>query len=130
MLGQAQGGHRQAKTQLALGHQHSLQERQHGHVHKSAPPRSPLAPHLSCHAGDEAGQDGPAQHVPAQAGVLGVFQVADPAPHPVAILHVRALQLLEDMWGSVKESRGQGGGMSAPWAPTAALGSVVLIDCH
>lgn len=29
--------------------------------------------------------------------------------------------------GSVKESRGQGGGMPAPWAPTAALDSVVLI---
>lgn len=29
--------------------------------------------------------------------------------------------------GSVKESKGQAGGMPAPWAPAAALGSVVLI---
>jgi len=96
-------------------------------VHKSQPHAPHLAAHLSGHTGDEAGQDGPAEHVPPQAGVLGVLQVADPASHPVAILHVCALQLLEDMWGSVKESRGQDGGMPAPRAPAVALGSVVLM---
>lgn len=85
-------------------------QRQHG-----CGPQEPAlcphpAPHLGGHAGDEAGQDGPAQHVPPQAGVLGVLQVADPAPHPVAILHVRALQLLEDMWGPSRNQGGKVGG--------------------
>lgn len=54
-------------------------------------------PHLCCHLGDEAGGDGPTEHVPPQARVPGVLEVANSAAHAVPVLHVCALELLVDM---------------------------------
>lgn len=88
---------------------------------------SPMHPtaHLSSHASDEAGFNGPTQHIPPQTRVLGILQVADPAPHPVAILHVCALQLLEDMWGL---SRNAGGDASLGAVGSRANGHVEVTD--
>lgn len=90
VLGQPHCGQHQAKTQH-LGTTEAAWMRSMG-----TSPMHPTA-HLSSHAGNEAGLDGPTQHIPPQTRVLGVLQVADPAPHPIAILHVCTLQLLEDM---------------------------------
>ena len=54
-------------------------------------------PHLRRHLGNESRGDGPAEHVPPQAGVPGVLEVADAAAHAVPVLHVGALELLVDM---------------------------------
>ena len=54
-------------------------------------------PHLCRHLGNEPRGDGPAEHVPSQAGVPGVLEVADSAAHAVPVLHICALELLVDM---------------------------------
>lgn len=118
VLGQPHCGQHQAKT-MHLGTTEAARMRSTG-----TSLMQPTA-HLSSHAGDEAGLNGPTQHIPPQTGVLGVLQVADPAPHPVAILHVCALQLLEDMWGP---SRNQVGDASLGAAVTRASGHMQVAD--
>lgn len=65
----------------------------------SCPPmqRSCPGPHLCRHLGNEPSGDGPAEHVPPQAGVPGVLEVADSAAYAIPVLHVCALELLVDM---------------------------------
>ena len=63
----------------------------------------PNRPYLGRHGGYAGHLDVPGQHVPAQARVLGVLQVADAAPDPVLVPHVGGPDLLVDMCPLVKE---------------------------
>lgn len=61
------------------------------------PTQRPCGPHLCSHLGYEPSRNGPAEHIPPQARVPGVLEVADAAAHAVPVLHVCALELLVDM---------------------------------
>lgn len=74
-------------------------------------------PHLRCHLGNELWGDGPTEHIPPQAWVPGVLQVADAAAHTVPVLHVCALEFLIDM------CLGQG----PPYHPWRSMGSRSLL---
>lgn len=57
-----------------------------------------FASYFCGHVGNATQRYSSTQHIPSQAGVLGVLQVADAASYSVTVLHIGAFQLLIDMW--------------------------------
>lgn len=75
-----------------------------------------FASYFCGHVGNATQRYSSTQHIPSQAGVLGVLQVADAASYSVTVLHIGAFQLLIDMWlCQGKELNWRDGGGVAWW---------------